>query len=179
MKRMLIEGPAVEPVSLAEVKAHLRVDTDDEDDVIGALAVAARVAIETEIRRVMIEQTWRAFVETWPEAGVTLPVQPALSVETVRAVDAAGGAVPLDAEDYAFDAADGSVALISPAAGAASYEIDFLAGYGAAGDAVPQPLRQAILMLAAHWFEHARRSWTSARKRRRSACASSSRPIAG
>ena len=63
MKRILLEGPAVEPVLLAEAKAHLRIDGDDEDDLIGALIAAARVAVETEIRRVLIAQSWRAILE--------------------------------------------------------------------------------------------------------------------
>jgi uncharacterized phiE125 gp8 family phage protein len=154
MKRMLLETPAAEPVTLAEVKAHLKIDIDDEDELIGALAVAARLWVETEIRRVTIEQTWRAFVEEWPDEGVELPVQPALSVEAVRAVDELGVGTALDEEAYAFDAADGSVRLLAPAGGAASYEIDFEAGYGAAGEDVPQPLRQAVLLLTAHWYEH-------------------------
>jgi len=154
MKRILLAGPAVEPVTLAEAKAHLRIDADDEDDLVGALIVAARVAAETEIRRVMIEQSWRAVVEGWPAAGVELPVQPALSVDAVRAVDADGAATPLDEEDYAFDISDGSVELINPVTGTKHYEIDFSAGYGVAGADVPQPLRQAILMLVTHWHEH-------------------------
>ena len=32
-------------------------------------------------------------------------------------------------------------------------EIDIVAGYGAAADQVPAPLRQAVLRLAARWFE--------------------------
>lgn len=32
-------------------------------------------------------------------------------------------------------------------------EVDFTAGYGAAADHVPEPLRQAVLMLAGFWFE--------------------------
>lgn len=154
MKRILLVGPAVEPVSLAEAKAHLRLDADDEDNLIGALIVAARVSVETDIRRVTIEQSWRAFVETWPDAGIELPVQPALSVDAVRAVDAESATTLLDAEDTNFDIADGSLQLVNPASGAVSYEVDFTAGYGAAGSDVPQPLRQAILLLVAHWYEH-------------------------
>ena len=96
MKRILLEGPAVEPVLLAEAKAHLRIDGDDEDDLIGALIVAARVAVETEIRRVLIAQSWRAILEEWPADGVTLPIVPALSVEVVRAIDASGAATELE-----------------------------------------------------------------------------------
>ncbi len=153
MKRILLEGPTVEPVLLAEAKAHLRLDGDAEDDLLGALIAAARVAVETEIRRVLIAQSWRAIVEDWPPGGVTLPVAPALSVDEVRAVDASGSATVLDPGDYEFDAADYSVTL-DPVPSAVRYEIDFTAGYGSSGVDVPQPLRQAIRLLVTHWYEN-------------------------
>src|SRR5688500_14539541 len=133
MKRMLIEAPAVEPVPLAEMKAHLRLDGAEEDALIGALIAAARVAVETEIRRVLIAQGWRAFVDLWASGGLMLPVVPAISVEEVRAVDAGGAASVLDPEDYEFTAVDGTLKLIRPAANAVRYEIDFTAGYGTSG----------------------------------------------
>jgi uncharacterized phiE125 gp8 family phage protein len=153
MKRILLEGPAVEPVLLAEAKAHLRVTATDEDDLIGALIAAARVAIETEIRRVLIAQEWRLVVEVWPEDGVMLPLVPAISVEAVRAIDGEGVVTELTDDDYEFDPADFSITL-DPVVGAARYEIDFTAGYGAAGTDVPQPLRQAIRLLVTHWYEN-------------------------
>lgn len=153
MKRILLEGPAVEPVLLAEAKAHLRLTTDDENDLVGALITAGRVAVETEIRRVLIAQGWRVIVEKWPADGVTLPLIPALSVEAVRAVDDEGVETQLSEDDYEFDPADFSITL-DPVAGAVRYEIDFTAGYGAAGTDVPQPLRQAIRLLVTHWYEH-------------------------
>ena len=153
MKRILLEGPAVEPVLIAEAKAHLRLDGSDEDDLVGALIAAARVAVETEIRRVLIAQSWRAILETLSPGGVMLPLVPALSVEAVRAIDASGAATVLDAEDYDFDAADGSI-RIDRVTGAVRYEIDFTAGYGSSGIDVPQPLRQAIRLLVTHWYEN-------------------------
>jgi uncharacterized phiE125 gp8 family phage protein len=153
MKRILLEGPAVEPVLVAEAKAHLRLDGGAEDDLVGALIVAARVMVESEIRRVLITQSWRAIVEGWPEEGLMLPVTPAIGVDELRAIDADGAATVLDPENYEFDVADGSVA-IDPVAGADRYEIDFFAGYGASGVDVPQPLRQAIRLLVTHWYEH-------------------------
>jgi uncharacterized phiE125 gp8 family phage protein len=153
MKRMLLEGPAVEPVLVAEAKAHLRLDGDAEDNLIGALIAAARVSVEAETRRALIAQSWRAFVEPWPEEGVFLPVAPALSVEAVRGIDAEGAATELTEDEYEFDIADGSV-IIDPVADALRYEIDFTAGYGLSGVDVPQPLRQAIRLLVTHWYEH-------------------------
>src|SRR3954447_6970096 len=124
MKRILLAGPVLEPVSLAEMKAHLRLDDGSEDDLVGALIAAARVAVETEIRRVLIAQSWRAIVEQWPADAVTLPIVPALSVEAVRAIDSSGVATELDEDSYELDPADSSV-TIDPVTGAVRYEVDF------------------------------------------------------
>jgi uncharacterized phiE125 gp8 family phage protein len=153
MKRILLEGPAVEPLLLAEAKAHLRLDADDEDELLGALIVAARVALETEIRRVLIAQRWRAIVDGPPRGRIALPVVPVLSVEAVRGVDGDGNTTELDESDYSVDAADGSVTFAAEE-GAVRHEIDFTAGYGSSGVDVPQPLRQAIRLLVTHWYEH-------------------------
>lgn len=74
MKRILLEGPAVEPVLLPEIKAHLRLDGDTEDDLLDGLITAARVAVETEIRRVLIAQRWRAVFDDWLWDELVLPV---------------------------------------------------------------------------------------------------------
>lgn len=154
MKRILLEGPTVEPVLLAEAKAHLRLDGSAEDDLVRALIAAARVAVETDIRRVLIAQRWRAVVEDWPADALILPVGPALSLEAARAIGSSGAAITIDPDDTEFDKADGSVRLLGPVPRAERYQIDFTAGFGTSGLDVPQPLRQAIRLLVTHWFEH-------------------------
>ena len=81
MTAALITGPALEPVSLADVKAHLRVDTDDEDALLTAAIVSARVHVEAVTRRVLIEQSWRVYLDRWPRK---------------RIVTLAGGAADVD-----------------------------------------------------------------------------------
>jgi uncharacterized phiE125 gp8 family phage protein len=154
MKRILLEGPAFEPVLLAEAKSHLRLDGDAEDTLVAALIAAARVAVEVDIRRVLIAQRWRAVVESWPRDGIVLPVGPLLSVEGVRVIDGAGAVTLLGKADYHSEPTDGSVRLFASVPAAARTEIDFTAGYGMSGPDVPAPLRQAIRMLLTHWYEH-------------------------
>ena len=45
-------------------------------------------------------------------------------------------------------------ALPAPGVAALGIEIQFTAGFGAAATDVPAPLRQAILLLVAHWYEN-------------------------
>jgi len=153
-KPILITPPAAEPVTLAEAKAHLRLEIDADDGLVAALIAAARSAVENETRRVLMAQTWRTAFSDWPEAGVALPVVPVLSVEAVRWLDDDGAATVLDEEDWLFDPGEERVRLLAAEPDAASFEIDFIAGYGETGGAAPAPLRQAILMLLAHWYEH-------------------------
>ncbi|WP_025917676.1 head-tail connector protein [Herminiimonas sp. CN] len=58
--------PAVEPVSLAEAKLHLRVDFTDDDTLITMLIGAARVAAENICRRAFITQKWDLYLDAFP-----------------------------------------------------------------------------------------------------------------
>lgn len=62
-------APSVEPVSLIEAKAHLRVDVTDDDGYISALIVAARQAAETITRRALITQSWAVTLDQFPAPG--------------------------------------------------------------------------------------------------------------
>ena len=59
----LLQAPAVEPVSLVEMKAHLRVEVVEDDDLIGALSAAAREHVEELTGRRLITQKWRLYLD--------------------------------------------------------------------------------------------------------------------
>ena len=62
-----VGGPAVEPVSLAEAKAHLRVTSTSEDLLIASLITAARVHLEVMLSCAFITQSWSWFLDDWPK----------------------------------------------------------------------------------------------------------------
>lgn len=59
----------VEPLTLAEAKAHLRVTIDDFDDYIVTLIPAARRALETHSHRAFISTTFDALWDSFPFGG--------------------------------------------------------------------------------------------------------------
>ncbi len=68
MRRYILAAPAVEPLTLAEVKRWLRVDHADDDGLIGSLIKGARERIEARTGRAVIAQPWRIVLDRWPEA---------------------------------------------------------------------------------------------------------------
>ena len=164
MTAALITPPTLEPVTLADAKAHLRIDgdDDDDDDFLTAAIVAARSHVESLTRRVLLEQGWRVYLDAWPRKRiVTILVAPLISVDEVTVFDPAGDPVAVTTDDYEVDtvAVPGRLVLSSPLpviVGRAvnGIEIDVTAGYGPSSVDVPAPLRQAALMLVAHWYEH-------------------------
>jgi uncharacterized phiE125 gp8 family phage protein len=162
MSAILLTPPALEPVSLADAKHFLRVQHDDDDNVIAALIAAARVQVEAQTRRALIEQAWRLVRDVWPAAG-RLPVLPVplIAVTAIRVFDADGAPQVLDVDDFAVDTVSAPAVLAFargaprvPGRLAAGLEIDITAGYGDDAEDVPAPLRQAIRMLVAHWYEN-------------------------
>ena len=157
---LLLAGPAVEPVSLAEAKAWLKIDGADEDDLVGALVTSARLVVEGATRRMLITQSWRLVRDDWPRGpALDLPLAPLRAIDAISVIDSAGVARTLAPASYRIDANADSARLCfnetPPAPGrAGGIEIDVTVGYGAAPASVPAPLRQAILALAARWFEN-------------------------
>lgn len=62
----LIAAPAEEPVTLAEAKAHCRVDFTDDDALIQMLISSAREAAETITRRALVQQQWKIVADRFP-----------------------------------------------------------------------------------------------------------------
>jgi len=155
----LITPPAAEPVSLAEFKAHLRIDGSDEDALLGSLIAVARDHLERSAGLALISQGWRLFLDDWPEAGVIeIARGPVLAVDAVRAFDELGEESEIPLAGHVLDGVrrparlwlrarpDGRQAMNG-------VEIDFTAGFGAAGADVPDMLRRAMLIHAAQMYE--------------------------
>lgn len=162
MAAILLNAPAIEPITLAEAKLYLRVEHSDDDALITALIKAARVQVETRTRRALIVQQWRFVRDAWPHDGrVSLALAPLRSVVAARVYDSAGVAQAIDPQAFVVDVASapGIVAftpwaLMPPGRTIGGIELDVEVGYGAAAADVPEPLRQAIRFLLAHWYEN-------------------------
>ena len=77
MALKLSAAPALEPLSLKEVKLHLRVDSDEEDTLIQSLIAAARMDCEKFQNRAYITQTWELWMDSWPDKDfIELPLPP-------------------------------------------------------------------------------------------------------
>jgi hypothetical protein len=113
MAAVLIEAPAVEPVSLAEVKEHLRVDGPDEEPLIVALITTARLTIEHLAGLALVTQRWAVLLDAWPDASaIELPVAPVASVDAVRVYDEADQASVIDPAEYFADLASRPARLV-------------------------------------------------------------------
>lgn len=167
-----ITPAAVEPVTVAEAKTHLRVDHADDDVYIAALIAAARETVENWTNRSLTNQTYELVQDGWP-AGDTfyLPRSPLQSVTSVKYKDSAGDESTLSSAAYLVDTdalpprlrlKSGqtwpSVVLLE----ASAIRVRFVAGYGAAASAVPAALKQAVLLLVAGMYEN-RENETTAR----------------
>jgi uncharacterized phiE125 gp8 family phage protein len=159
MPLTLLTGPVAEPVTLADMKAHLRVETSDEDDLIAALVQSARLHVEARTRRALNVQTWRLHLDQWPDHTIiSVRLAPLRAVTAARLYNEAGVATTLPPSLFqVLGGAPGRLlvgAVPWPSRAAGGIEIDIEAGYGPAAADVPQALRHAIRMLAAYWFEN-------------------------
>ena len=165
---ILIEQTTIPTLALpiAAFKTHLRLGTGFADDTLqdGLLESTLRAAIamiEGRIGKVLIARRFKWTIEDWRTGSEqALPVAPVTAVVSVTLVDSADMATVVAATRYKLVqdthrpkiVASGLALPLVPMAGRA--EVVFDAGFGAAWAAVPADLAQAVLLLAAEYYEH-------------------------
>lgn len=152
----IVQQPVEEPVALAEVKTHCRVDGLDEDVLLGAYITVARQLCEAQTRRTIIATTLDAFWPSFPGAGeaLTLGVPAVTTVTSVEYLDSAGVAQAVPSSVWALDSVAEPARLVlkpdqvwpSPDTRRPNaVRARFVAGWANAA-AVPRDLRAWILL---------------------------------
>jgi uncharacterized phiE125 gp8 family phage protein len=159
-------APAAFPVSLAEVKAHLRVDDDltADDALISAYLLSAVERAEAETRRSLISATWEMGLDGFPGNGepIRLPQGRVQSVTSITYAATDGTQATWSADHYDADLKM-EPARIVPAYNETypstrdvinAVKVTYVAGYGDDPADVPEMIRLAILNLAAFYYDH-------------------------
>ncbi len=173
-ERELITAPAVEPVSLEEAKKHCQVDFGEDDGYLNALIAAARQKLETECSRAFVTQSWEIYPPCFPWLdAIRLPLGKLQNITSFSftGIDGAtttwtvsGGNLlnELSAATAHIDTKSdpGKIVLayakywpVTILKTANPITIGFDCGYGSQ-DAVPAPLKQAMLLLVEQWYKN-------------------------
>lgn len=156
MDVVVTSEPEIEPVSVTEMRRHLRdYDTDDtENDLVQNQIAAARQRAETFLRHRLITQTVELTMTGFP-AEIEIPVWPVQSVLSVKYDDKDGAEQTVSAGNYRL--VKTRPRRIAPVYGVVwpetgldydSVRVSVKVGYGAAPADVPADIRAAILLIA-------------------------------
>lgn len=161
----VVTPPAVEPVTLTRAKLHCRVDATDDDGYITDLIIAAREWCESYTGMTFVHTELAIRFDALPES-FALPRPPMAADNTATPVSITltaldGATSVVGTATYRVDRFSvPGVVRIANARVWPSHSEDFnaietrwWAGYSADASAVPQRVKNAILMLVAWWYE--------------------------
>ncbi|GAA3873021.1 head-tail connector protein [Celeribacter arenosi] len=165
---MLVEQTQVPVAALpvAQFKDHLRLGTgfSDEgiqDGVLETYLRAAMAAIEARTGKALIERDYSYTVSAWRDLGAqVLPIAPVSAISAVSIIDRFGQTTVIASSKYMLEEDMQAPRLVStgfvlpsiPVGGKA--RIDFTAGFGATWAELPADIAHAVMLLAAHYYEH-------------------------
>ena len=160
----ITSNPAYEPVTLLEAKEHLRVTDSNEDDYITSLIQVAREYCEKYEHRAYCLQTVTVHYDSFG-SKMLLPMNPAISIESITYIDSAGDTQTLDTSLYELDNYS-CPAFIYPAYNASypsvrditnTITVTYLAGYDSDpsnAEDVPERIKHAIKLIIGHLYEN-------------------------
>ena len=148
----VVSTSEAEPLSATELKAYLRVDHSEEDDLILDLIAAARQRIESEYGVAMLTQTIEAdfigrssYLEL-PRA----PLQSITSAQIREGAEISAKLVTSGRRRVRVSRSDGQLIM----GVGDELTVTYQAGFSGSAPGVPQVLKQAIRMAVADWFQN-------------------------
>lgn len=182
MTLILVTAPAVEPITLAQAREWLKLDTSGspaanaDDDIVEALITTVREHVEKVAGRALCTQTWDLMLDEFPadkfgyDASIKIPLPPLQYVNFIQYLDADGVWQTLAASAYQVTGGGAfRPAKVQPAYGQSwpdtrdqpeAVRLRFTAGYldnsspGDTQEGVPGPLKTAIRASLAHFYEN-------------------------
>jgi uncharacterized phiE125 gp8 family phage protein len=158
----VITAPTMEPVQLEELKLHSRITSSEEDTLLFRLIRAATRKAERWCGRSFISQTWELSIDGGaPGDVVTLPRPDLQSVTSVTTYDTDNNGTVFSSASYTVE--DGRASRFFLDLGASwpssmreqrSVVVQYVSGYGDDDEDVPDDVREAVMILAAYWYEH-------------------------
>lgn len=136
-------------MQIDELKAHARVDFDDDDFALSQMALAATREAEDRAQIALLHQRVRVTIDAWPRShSFRLPIGPLQDFDSVT--------VTADGQPFEdFSVVTGLRPELRIAAPRPSGEIaiEYTAGFGEAPHAIPEDLKQAILDQVATYYD--------------------------
>lgn len=159
----VITAPAIEPITLTEVKAQLGITDTVMDTIITRRIIEARQWAEDYMQRAIITQTQEIRLDEFPYSGkIVLPFPNLLSIVSIKYIDSNGVETTLASNTYEVDTHSykGSVRPIYgtewPTARdeGNAVRVQYTCGYGATTASVPELVREALILLVGHWVNN-------------------------
>ncbi len=147
-------------VTVDEVSEQSRIDTIAEDTLISRYIDAATDWVEGPygIGILLGSQTWEYYLDRFEDV-IRIPLYPVKSVDSIKYVDESGTEQTLTASTYTVDTVSNPARItvaynqtwpVTRSREPNAVKVEFTGGY----DTVPPVLKQAIIMLVAHWYEN-------------------------
>lgn len=146
------------PVTVADAKLRLRIDSNTDDADIQMMIEAATQLASTYTRRSIATDTRRLTLDAFP-LEIELPFPPIVSVESISYINTLGATVVLPSDQYVLDNVS-EPGWILPADGvtwpdtkvaANVVEVNYTAGYGTS---CPAALKQFILLTVGDMYRN-------------------------
>lgn len=157
-----LEASKILPLTLIQLKSHLRIEHPDEDDYLNFLIEGATETVQNYIGRSLLHQVWQrtfSYEQKTPGRLRRLPILPILiplsfppliTIKTVKGTNSNRKSREVSNYTLSYRGDSPFLEVKEPFT---RIDVTYEAGYGERPDIIPADIRQAILQLASLCYQ--------------------------